>query len=205
VTIDKDVQKAQIKGILRIAITDHGSVKKPEWICDYFSEIEKWRKISKLDILTGIECDISADGLPVVSETIIGDMDVVIGALHKLPELSDPIDVQNSYLKIVSSAIEKKWMRILAHPTDVGWVKLQLSSKVVEEISRIAAKNGVTLELNFHHRDPNPTNLQIFLKNGASITATSDAHELNEIGNYYWHKSIIMKSGFKGEIHWMEI
>ncbi|MGQ9513729.1 MAG: PHP domain-containing protein [Thermoproteota archaeon] len=205
VTIERDVQEAQIKGIYRMAITDHGSVKAPEWIHDYFNEIERCRKISKLDILTGIECDIGADGCPAVSETILGDVDIVVGALHEMPKLSDTRDVLSVYLETVSSALKKGWMQILAHPTDVGWLKLQLTYDVAEEISRVANKYGVTLELNFHHRDPNIKNLRNFLKNGVRITPTSDAHELSEIGNYNWHESMLVKSGFRGEICWMEL
>ncbi len=208
VTICKDVQRAEAMGISRMAVTDHGSVKKPEWIRDYFSEIEASRKTSKLDILAGIECDICLGGFPAVSEEILDDMDVVIGALHKLPTVGltqGSLDIMHLYVETVFAALEKKWMRILAHPTDLGWVKLHLSCEVAGELSRIAARNGVTFELNFHHKDPEPETLHTFLMNGVSITPTSDAHSLDEIGNYHWHKSMLKKCGFGGEINWLEI
>ncbi|MBO3802376.1 MAG: PHP domain-containing protein [Candidatus Brockarchaeota archaeon] len=207
VTVSKDVQRALAKGISRIAVTDHGSVKKPEWIRDYFREIEESRKSSKLDVLAGIECDMDADGCPVVSEAVLADMDVVVGALHELPgnPASSYDEAIGRYAKAVSAALENGWMRILAHPTDVGWVKLKLPSEVAGELSRIAARKGVAFELNFHHKDPGPEDLGTFLKNGVAVTPTSDAHSLDEIGNYGWHESLLEKCGFRGEVPWLEL
>jgi len=202
-SIEKNVTKAQRVGLEKVAITDHGLVYMPDWIKDYFRKIEEVRKWDGIDVLTGIECDIDPDGRPVVSSEVLDDFDVVIGAIHNLPSykpsgnrfsyLPPEEKVLEEYRKEVLSALSSGWMKILAHPTDVGWGKILIPDHIQEEVASALSKSNVAVEINFHHKDPSISMLEKCVSRGVLLTPVSDAHSLREIGRLEWHRSIVAK------------
>jgi len=202
-SIEKNVVRARSVGLERIAITDHGLVYRPEWIRSYFQKIEEVRKWNGIDILTGMECDIDSEGQPVVSSEVLDDFDVIIGALHGLPSykpsgerftyLPPEERVLEEYRGKVLSALSSGWMKILAHPTDVGWGKILIPDHIQEEVASALSRSNVAVEINFHHRDPSISMLDKCVSHGVLLTPVSDAHSLSEIGRFEWHRSIVAK------------
>jgi histidinol phosphatase-like PHP family hydrolase len=202
-SIEKDVTRARMVGLEKIAITDHGLVYRPEWIRSYFQEIEEARKWNGVDILTGMECDIDSEGQPVVSSEILDDFDVVIGAIHNLPSYKPSGDrftylppeegVLEEYRGEVLSALSSGWMKILAHPTDIGWGKILIPDHIQEEVASVLSRSNVAVEINFHHKDPAVSLLEKCVSHGVLLTPVSDAHNLREIGRFEWHRSIVSK------------
>ena len=213
-SIVKNILEAQRVGLKRIAITDHGLELRPDWIGSYFQKIEEARRWCEIDVLTGIECDIGARGKSVVSPSLLEDFDVVIGSIHALPShhpsgnrfTYSPVEanVLEEYRITVLSALASRWMRILAHPTDIGWSKILLPEYVEEEIASTLRTSNVAIEINFHHKDPALSLLQRCAAQGVTLTPVSDAHSLNEIGRFEWHKSVVDELGVE-HVLWLSI
>jgi len=213
-SIEKNVLKAKRAGLEKVAITDHGLVYMPDWIKSYFRKIEEVRRWDGIDVLTGIECDIDLDGQPVVSSKVLDDFDVVIGALHGLPSYKPSGDrfaylppeekVLEEYRREVLSALSSGWMKILAHPTDIGWGKILIPDHVQEEVASALSKSKVAVEINFHHKDPSISMLEKCVSHGVLLTPVSDAHSLKEIGRLGWHRSIVAKLGAE-RIIWLTL
>jgi histidinol phosphatase-like PHP family hydrolase len=195
---------AEGKGLKRIAITDHGTVKRPSWLPAYFSEIEKARKKTQIDILTGMEVNIRPDGTLAVDNGILRNLDVVIGALHTLPVLGilRKKSILEEYEAIILKALEVSSFRILAHPTGLLWSK-RISSEIAEEIIRGLKERGVAVEMNYHHRDPSLEFLRRCIKSGLEITPSSDAHKLMDIGHFEWFEHQLAQ--IREPINWIRI
>lgn len=213
-SIERNISRARRVGLEKVAITDHGSVYMPEWIKSYFRKIEEVRKWAGIDVLTGIECDISPDGQPVVSSEALDDFDVVIGALHRLPSyrssgnrfeyLPPEEGALEEYRREVLSALSLGWMKILAHPTDIGWGKALIPDHIQEEVASALSKSNVAVEINYHHKDPSVPMLEKCVSNEVPLTPVSDAHSLREIGRLEWHRSIIAKLNAE-DIIWLTL
>jgi len=193
VTIEKDVLRAESLGVERMAITDHGYQPRPAWIPEYMHELERWRRDSMVEVLTGVEVEVRPDGRPAVDRSVLKSFDVVVGAVHGLPSLGNAGTsvLLEEYERAVLGALQGGWMLILAHATDVAWQKLPVPESLAQRIAETARDQGVAVELNFHHRDPDLPFLQTCIEAGVRITPTSDAHRLDEIGHYEWHAEMV--------------
>ena len=87
-SVQKIVATAEARGIEKIAITDHGTTRKPKWLRSYLLEIEKARRETRIDVLTGMEVNIRVDGSLAVGDEILRNLDIIIGAVHMLPVTS---------------------------------------------------------------------------------------------------------------------
>lgn len=203
-SIQSIVSVAEAKRLEKIAITDHGKVENPRWLSTYFSEIERARKNTKIDILTGMEVNIRSDGSLTVNNNILRDLDIVIGAIHSLPilEIIRKKSIAEEYLTVLVESLERNQFDILAHPTSLLWNKHITSETADMMIQRIKKKN-VAVEMNYHHKDPSFEFLQRCIQSGVTITPSSDAHRLSEIGHYEWFEDQISK--INEPIRWIQI
>jgi histidinol phosphatase-like PHP family hydrolase len=60
----------------------------------------------------------------------------------------------------------------------------QLDAKEIEEFAELINKNEKIVEVNAKYRRPPENWIKIFSKNGVKFHLGSDAHSLNEIGDY---------------------
>ena len=60
VSIEKDIEVAVERGIELIAITDHGTIPRPQWIDSYFRDIATVNP--PIILLTGMEVDVNLNG-----------------------------------------------------------------------------------------------------------------------------------------------
>jgi len=200
------VSMAEARGLRKIAITDHGVVRRPPWLPNYFSEIERARRSTHIDILTGIEVDIRPDGTLVVDKDILQNLDVVIGALHSLPlwGVVRKKSILEECRAILLKALEVSSFHILAHPT---YLPLLWSRKIPLDLADVIVgglkKRGVAVEMNYNHRDPTPEFLRRCVKAGVTITPSSDAHRLMDIGHFEWFEQQLAQ--IKEPISWMQI
>jgi histidinol phosphatase-like PHP family hydrolase len=193
-TIEGIISIAEAKGLEKIAITDHGSARKPPWFEQYLSKIEKARKHTYIDVFTGMEVSIKFDGYFVVDNALLNDLDVVIGAVHHFPSRN-----LEEYVAVQVKAMEVNDFDILAHPTDR--FKTGAPSNSEDRIIQKLKEEDIATEMNYHHRCPSPNFLQKCVNNGVKITPSSDAHRLTEIGHFEWFEQVTAE--IKGEISWI--
>jgi len=202
VTIEKNAEKALRKGVRILAITDHGVVKRPPWLAQYFHELEKVRKRyeGKIVILSGMEVDILDDGQPAVAGDILRSLDIVIGSVHRV-NATEPLE---SWYNKVKKALERGWLHVLAHPTDAGWRKINPPVEQALELLDIAKSQGIAVEMNSHHRDPQLGFLKLAVKTRVKITPNSDAHNLREVADHTWHIKALKRAKIDpNEVNWL--
>lgn len=193
VTVEKDLLRAEELGIRTMAVTDHGDERRPKWISEYRHEVERLRKGCAVEVLTGIEAQILPDGKPAVEASLLKEFDVVIGALHGLPSLEkSETGIQlDEYARAILGALEGGWMAILAHATDVAWRKVPVPRDLALKILQTAKNHDIAVELNYHHRDPSQPFVRACVEAGVELAPNSDAHRLDEIGHYDWHRQVL--------------
>jgi len=198
------VSMAEIKGLKKIAITDHGTVRRPRWLASYFSEIEKARQSTHVEVLTGMEVNILPDGTLAVDRDILRNLDIVIGAVHSLPiwEVVRKRSILEEYRAILLRALEVSSFHILAHPTHLLWNK-HIPADVADTIIGKLKEKGVAVEMNYNHRDPSPEFLRRCVEAGLAITPSSDAHRLMDIGHFEWFEEQLAQ--IKEPVSWIQI
>jgi len=202
VTIEKNAEKALRKGVEILAITDHGVVKRPPWLAQYFQELEKVRKKyeGKIVILSGMEVDILDDGQPAVAADILSNLDIVVGSVHRV----DPSRPLECWYRKVKKALESGWLHVLGHPTDAGWRKISPPVEQTLELLDIAKSQGIAVEMNSHHKNPQPDFLKLAVKTRVKITPNSDAHNLREVADHTWHIKALRRAKIDpGEVNWL--
>jgi len=203
VSMKKNIEVAAAKGLRVIAFTDHGSVSEPKWINKYFEELSSL-KTDNVEVLSGMEVDVDFNGNPVVKREILRKFDVIVAAIHKKPS---GVSLDQLYLwwkKTLIAVAEGGFALVIAHPTDIGWFKLTPPLEYCLEVIDVFKENGIAVEINYHHKDPNDYFLSLCLKKGVKLTPTSDAHKLTEIGNLEWHKARVENLGVKiDEVNWL--
>ena len=204
-TIADNVRVAKEKGLKVIAITDHGTCKRPEWFNTYLREIERIRGKENIIILKGMEVDVDIDGNLVVDKELLRELDVIIAALHRWPGIGGSA-LYKWWVKTIRKVAEEGIAWILAHPTDVGWMKLEPPLEYIAEVIDIIKETDMIIEINYHHKDPNDEFLRLCIERKVKMTPTSDAHKLEEIGNFNWYIERITKLGFKtNEVNWLSV
>ncbi len=112
-------------------------------------EIDAWNARSKkLRILKGSEVDILPDGSLDYPDRILERLDYVVVSVHTNFTMSE-----KDMTKRVTRALRNKHVSILAHPT--GRLLLERDGYAIglEEVFRVAAEEGVIVEINSHpHR-----------------------------------------------------
>ena len=203
-SVQRIISMAEARGLEKIAITDHGVVRRPPWLSTYFSEIEKVRRSTHVDILTGMEVNIHPDGTLAVDSDILRSLDIVIGAVHSLPILgvARKKSILEEYRAILLKALEASNFHILAHPTNLLWNK-HVPSDAANTIIDKLKERGVAVEMNYHHRDPSPEFLRRCVEAGVAIAPSSDAHRLMEIGHFEWFEQQLAQ--IKAPIIWIRI
>lgn len=204
VSVHDDVRVAVERGVRVVAITDHGTVKRPRWLGEYFRELEEVEKLygAEIYVLSGMEVDIVDSGRLAVSREVLEMLDVVIASIHRVPPECDEAGYwRRSFL----GAIRSGAVDILGHPTDVGWRKVRPPLEYVLEVLDEACSSGVAVELNYHHRDPQPYFLKLAIERGVKLVPNSDAHTLSEIGAFSWHEELIRSLGYEpSQVRWLK-
>jgi putative hydrolase len=190
-SVQKIVATAEARGIEKVAITDHGTTRKPKWLGRYLLEIEKARRETRIDVLTGMEVNIRVDGSLAVGYEILRSLDIIIGAVHMLPIIGAVHtfirrgSIVDEYVDVLSRALEVSDFHILAHPTNLLWKK-HIPPDKADRLIRALKGKGTAIEMNYHHEDPSPEFLKQCVDAGVKITPSSDAHRISDIGHHDW-------------------
>jgi len=216
-TLDDIARRAREIGLRGFAITDHSphiyfdsrEAWRYKFISDFaeFEEVRERgnarfrqyiaevRRYSHAGVLVGSEVEISLSGELIIDEEILGELDVVIGAVHWLPHLKDdgmpPTLVKNfldSTLRLLESDID-----ILAHPTRIfKRAGKPVPKETYEPIIKKAAETGVAIEINCHQgRDPDVEFVRMCIERGVPIALSSDTHNIAELGDFREHREIL--------------
>lgn len=179
--IEKIVRRAKEAGLKAIAIVDHSiehrlglterKAKKRQ------EEIERVSAKYDIDVLSGIECGIGADGeiaLPSFK------FDLVLASIHA------PVPMEEYYRRI-ELCLKKHDFDILAHfHSEVfGCIDGRDPNRDAEIIDTLIERD-IALEINTAHRAPPEDLLELCSNRRIKYSIGSDSHAINRVGDISW-------------------
>ena len=182
-TILEMAEAAKARGLKYIAITDHSKRVSMANGLDavrlraHWEEIRKARaKISGIEILCGIECDILEDATMDLPDDVLAEADWVVAVLHY--GLQQPRD---QVMKRLMTAITNPHVNIIGHPTGRMIGKREGADIDITEMLKAAADHGVMMEINAHYKrlDLNDIHATAAKDLGIPIVISTDSHSVN--------------------------
>ncbi len=182
-TILEMAEAAKQRGLKYIAITEHSKRVSmangldADRLRTHWAEIREVRKkISGIEILCGIECDILEDATMDLDDNVLEEADWVIAVLHY--GLQQP---REQIMKRLLTAIKNPNVNIIGHPTGRMIGKREGADIDITEMLKAAADNGVMMEINAHYKrlDLNEVNATAARDMGIPIVISTDSHSVN--------------------------
>ncbi len=178
-------EAATDKGYTYYAITEHSkkvamadglNEKDLEKQIEEIDELNK--KMKNLKIIKGIEVDILEDGSLDLPDSILKELELVIGSVHYNMNLS-----KKKQTRRICKAMENPYFNILGHPTGRMINKRSEYDLNMKEIMKEAVSNGCFLEIN-----SNPDRIDLKDKyvrqareTGLKLAITTDAHSIDNL------------------------
>ncbi|HYM33090.1 MAG TPA: DNA polymerase/3'-5' exonuclease PolX [Candidatus Cybelea sp.] len=178
---------ARAAGLEYLAITEHSRHLAmthgldPRRLAKQLDEIDRLNGTLKdIVLLKGVEVDILEDGSLDLPDSVLGKLDLVIGALHS--HLTLPAEKQTAR---ILRAMDHRHFTILAHPSGRLLGSREASAFDVARIIRAAKERGCFLELNAQPErlDLTDVHCQAARAEGVLISIASDAHSIGDFAN----------------------
>jgi DNA polymerase (family X) len=151
-SIEEMIEGAKARGLQYIAITDHSKRVSMANGLDatrlraHWKEISKIRaKVSGIEVLCGIECDILEDATLDLDDDVLAEADWVLAVLHY--GLKQP---REQITKRLMAAITNPNVDCIGHPTGRLVGKRAGADVAFDEILKAAADHGTMMEINAH-------------------------------------------------------
>ena len=182
-TLEAMAEAARRKGYKYLAIADHSKrVAMARGLTaarleKRIEEIESLnRKLRGFRVLKSIEVDILEDGSLDLPDSILKELDLVVGAVHYGLNLS-----REKQTKRILKAMENPYFTILAHPTGRVINERPPYDVDMERILAAARDLNCVLELNAHpsRLDLNDIHCKTAKELGVKIAISTDAHSVD--------------------------
>ena len=182
-TILEMVEAAKARGLKYIAITDHSkrvtmaNGLDADRLRAHWKNIDKARgKISGIEILCGIECDILEDATMDLPDDVLAEADWVVAVLHY--GLKQPRDQIN---KRLLNAITNPNVSAIGHPSGRVIGKRPGAEISFPEVFQAAADHGCMMEINAHRSrlDLDDVHAAAAKDFGIPIVISTDAHNVH--------------------------
>jgi histidinol phosphatase-like PHP family hydrolase len=173
-TVKNVVMEAERKGLETIAITEHIR-ETSKWIPSYLIDISNYIQKTNVKVIPGFEAKILSDGNIDCREEIARDYFIIASFHTKYHDKA-------IWINALTKTIENKYVNVIGHLSPES--SFQIDSMEIEEFAELLIKYGKIVELNAKYQMPPESWIKIFIKRGVKFHLGSDAHSLNEIGNY---------------------
>jgi DNA polymerase (family 10) len=186
-TLEELAAAARAAGLTYLAITEHSQRLTVAHGLDTGRLLKQCEAIDALNaqldgivLLKGIEVDILEDGRLDLPDDILGQLDLVVGAVHSHFDLSPA-----RQLRRLMRAMDHPHLHLLAHPgsrelgkrppIELDWLRL----------IRHARRRGCFLELNAQPKrlDLTDVHARMAREEGVLVAISSDAHTVHDFGN----------------------
>ena len=184
-SLEEIARKAKEMGYQYIAITDHSQSLK---IAKGLSEAQLREKIAEgkrinkklfgIKILIGTEVDIKSDGTLDYPDTLLKQLDLVIGAIH-----SGFKQKREQITKRIVTAMKNPYLHIIAHPTGRLLGEREPYDLDINQVIEMAGKTGTALEINAHTErlDLDDINCMKAKQKGVKLAIGTDAHHMDQL------------------------
>ncbi len=189
-TILEMAEAAKARGLKYIAITDHSKRVSMANGLDatrlrkHWKEIDKVRgKISGIEILCGIECDILEDATMDLDDDVLSEADWVIAVLHY--GLKQP---RAQIMQRLLNACRNPHVDIIGHPSGRLIDKRPGADIVYEDLFKAAADHGVMMEINANPERLDLDDIQAAAakSHGIPIVINTDSHSTDGFNILPW-------------------
>lgn len=186
-SLEELAQAAKKRGYQYIAITDHtkslpiaGGLSEAELKRQIKEIRELNKKLRGITLLIGTEMDILSDGKLDISNDILAELDIVIGAIH-----SGFKQGKEQLTKRIINAMKNRYVNIIAHPTGRLMGSRDAYELNFEEISKVARDTNTALEINaFPQRlDLNDISSKRAKESNVPLVISTDAHTIDQLDN----------------------
>jgi DNA polymerase (family 10) len=180
-------QAARAAGLDYLAITEHSRRLTvahgldPKRLRRQMHEIDRLNeRLDGLTLLKGVEVDILEDGRLDLPDDVLGELDLVIGAVHSNFRLSRAQQTER-----ILRAMDRPHFTLLAHPTGRLLDSREPYDVDMLRIIRKARERGCFLELNAHPErlDLLDVHCQMARDEGVLVAINSDAHSTQDFAN----------------------
>jgi len=184
-SIRQIAERCAAMGYEYVGITDHSRSLRVAGGLDVEKlreSLDESRRItSQMDgfmVFQGVECEILEDGTLDYPDSVLKDLDFVVGAVHSKFNMR----VDEMTRRIVS-AMSNDYLTILAHPTGRIIERREAYGVDIDEIIDTAREKGVMLEINaFPDRlDLNDINCRKAKDAGVMMCIGTDAHSVGQL------------------------
>ncbi|MFW6060367.1 MAG: metallophosphoesterase [Phycisphaeraceae bacterium] len=183
---------------------EHGIAKtnRDDWrIEDFLQTVER---IQTPRLLRGLEVDADFQGEQVLLEAHRRQLQVVVGAVHFLPESIKPAAQRDAerfveQFQFVTERLCRTGIHILAHPFRIfRRSDLPVPQRLYPWLADVLRETGVASELNYHTNEPHEAFVRMCLDRGVKLSFGGDAHHLWEVGEFYPHLKLLERVGVAG-------
>jgi len=189
-TLSEMAAAARAHGLDYLAITEHSRRLTVAHGLDVKRLRQQMEAIDKLNaqlkditLLKGIEVDILDDGSLDLPDDVLGELDIVVGAVHSQFKLARAKQTTR-----ILKAMDHPHFTVLAHPSGRLIDQREPYDVDMLKIIRRARERGCFLELNAHPErlDLLDIHCQMAKEEGVLIAISSDAHSTQDFDNLYY-------------------
>jgi len=189
-TLSEMAEAARAHGLDYLAITEHSrrltvahglDVKR---LRQQMQEIDRLNETLKgVTLLKGIEVDILEDGSLDLPDDVLGELDIVVGAVHSQFKLARAKQTAR-----ILKAMDHPHFTIFAHPSGRLIDQREAYDVDMLKIIRKARERGCFLELNAHPErlDLLDIHCQLAKEEGVLVAISSDAHSTRDFDNLFY-------------------
>jgi len=200
-SIESNVIAGIKRGLMEIAITDHGykhiafgmksyQYKEIRKSIDYINNSAFVRE-NNFRVLLGIECNIvSKDGDIDVKEEEMQYLDIICAGYH--PGALKDLFLKKNYTEAAINAINKYDITILNHPLD------HVNPNIVE-IGKAAAFRNTAFEINRQHKNIDVETIKKLKNLGVKFSLGSDSHKSEDVGYFGKAYNIAVEAGLTSD------
>lgn len=168
------IKYGEEKGLISIAFTEHVR-KASKWIPKYLEEIDKARSSgSAIRMIAGFEAKILDNGSIDFPEEFAGNF--LVASFHT------KFGSKDKWFYALKSVIKTPYLNALGHLAPEE--SFDLDSGELNELSNLLVKYNITVELNAKYRRPPLHWLRVFKEKNVNFHLASDAHRLEDVGNF---------------------
>jgi DNA polymerase (family 10) len=184
-SLEEIALSARERGYCYIAITDHSQSLKiaqglsPARLKQKIEEIKNLnKKLSGIRILTGAEVDIKNDGSLDYPDSLLAQLDLVIGAIHSgFKQRREQITMR------ITTAMRNPYLHIIAHPTGRLLGEREPYEVDIDRVIEVARETGTAMEINAYTErlDLDDINCMKAKQKGVRLAIGTDAHHLDQL------------------------